>query len=808
MGKHIILLSLIFVFSLPVAARKPNLKVLTTASKIPAVKLPSLPKLNTNIVLRATRVTPLSGKVLFSQVIPGWKTPFITKFTAEHLRTIEDAFQLTDAHLFTEENGLVVARSADWNYTEQFEQELTCLLQQRGQTLSSSQWKQIFGGSGVKGVTLANHLRLLTLDAWLLTHGGEYPRRQFSVDGNVLKPEDLSPEQKMEQNLANGIKWAVAHPKDLTDPIFLNLKLRYEQGFRKKTPQYWLEELKLWLVSHNGEYPRSSFSNGERLSAEELTPAQKQEAMVANGVNNAIALAKDRSDPVIAELIELKEAGRRTSSPEETLAEVEQWAAQHNGRMPRSSIVKNGRYVSSAELTPEELKEKRLAARARALTQNPALMQNPAVQQLKNLFQNASHRKTSTQVLEELQYWVSTHEGFLPRTSMPKQQIISEELRQEVALGRAVINQLYNAQLHPTPQTEQIRQLWQNGRRQLTRRSPEEWLQAFQMYIKEYKHLPMRGTPEYMGIRNVLYRSAKKPDGSYVNPAVQELYQLNQLARAASRGEKSWKEVISETGEESQLKRFWREATPQDKAALQATAEDMDFMRDDFKDWLTDAVANDWLVLASKTYEALSSVRRGLDEWFDDRAYEAEDILVWLNDTPWGKDEENNIFSRILFVGKNPANPRLKDFREVQEFDGVPIADMPKLPETVASTARLMNENDGRVMELRVLPGATPEDLHLAIKKLLPEDNNFTLRMGLHELGVSITEMAINKHFKKGLLHLHAEMDVPEEPVIVSFTLKIDMRRQTKGKSFPQLKRLYYNWFRPYLSADAANFLR
>ncbi|MDO5764880.1 MAG: hypothetical protein Q4P84_04140 [Elusimicrobiales bacterium] len=275
------------------------------AARIPAVSAARVHP------LAFPRLTPLSARTLFTRITPAWKEPLLPKFTPEHLRTVEDALLRTDAWVFSEKDGRTAARSGEWNYSQIFSQELAELLRERGQTLSPSQWKQLLGGSGVKGFTLSNHLRLLTLDSWLLTHGGEFPRRQFSVNGRVLKPEELSPEQKEEQNLANAVKWAVLHAKDTTDPVFLHLKFRYEQGTRKKTPAYWLDELNLWLLEHNGEYPRSSFSNGTRIAAADLTPAQKQEAALATAVSNAIKLAKDPSDPVIAELIRLKEEGRR-----------------------------------------------------------------------------------------------------------------------------------------------------------------------------------------------------------------------------------------------------------------------------------------------------------------------------------------------------------------------------------------------------------------------------------------------------------------------------------------------------------------
>ena len=772
---------------------------------IPRVSAVSAARVHT---LAFPRLTPLSSRTLFTRITPAWREPLSLKFSPAHLQTVEDALSRTDALLFTEKDGQLVARSEDWNYSELFSREFAALLKERGQTLLPAQWKQLFGGSGVKGFTLSNHLRLLTLDSWLLTHGGEFPRRQFSVNGRVLKPGELSPEQKEEQTLANAVKWAVLHAKDTTDPVLLELKLRYEQGTRKKTPAYWLDELNLWLLEHNGEYPRSSFSNGTRLAAADLTPAQKKEATLAIGVNNAIKLAKDPSDPVIAELIRLKEEGRRYNTPEQTLALLEEWSAAHGGRMPRTSISKNGRYSSPSELTPEELEEKRLASVARALTQNAALEQHPAVQRIKTLFQDASHRKTAGQILEELQNWMSAHQGHLPRLYAPKGETLSEELREEIALGRAVQNQLYRARLSATPQAEQIRQLWQSGLSHVTRRTPEEWLKAFKTYLGEYKRYPVRGTPEYTGVHNLLYRSAKNPDGSYVNPVVEQIYELDQLARAARRGEAAWKDVTAENGEDAPLKRFWREAAPQDRESLQATAEDMEYMRDDFAAWLVDAVNDDWLVLASQTHKALDNVRCGLDEWFDERADEAEDILVWLYDTQWGRDDENGIFSRVLFTGANPTAPRLKDFREMQEFTGVPVTQVPKMPSSVAAHSQLMRGNEVRVLSLRLLRGTRPEDLHRAIESLLPENGGFTVRVGLHELGVSMTERKINKHFTKGFLHVHAEAEVSGEPVVLSFTLEIDARNLAAGKKFPELKRLYYNLFKPYLSEDAKRFLR
>lgn len=800
MGKNSILLLLLLAFSLPAVAQKPTIKALTTIGKAPAIVLPQLPKVT---ILRTTRFTPLSGRVLFSQLTPTWKAQFITKFTTEHLRTVEDALHRTDARLFVEEDGLITARSTEWNYTERFEQELTNLLQERGQVLSPSQWKQLFGGSGVKGFTLSNHLRLLTLDAWSLTHGGEFPRRQFSVNGKLLKQGELSPEQKLEQNLANGIKWAVTHPKDLTDPIFVNLKIRYEQGSRKKTPEYWLEELKMWLDEHQ-EYPRSSFSiDGVKISPAQYTPEQQAEAALANGVLNAVKLAKDPSDPVIAELIALKQELRRNQTPRQTLVQLQAWMAAHDGRIPRGNIMRGGKTLTTAEMTPEELEEKRLAARARALTQKGADRNDPDILQIKMIFEAASVRKTSAQILEELQVWLAEHDGVVPRMSAPKNAELTEELRREVTLGRAIRNLLYAGTSRPTAQAAEVRRLWQNGLRRIQRRSPEEWLEAFSAYLEAHKHYPSPNTPEYAGIRNLLYRSEKKPNGEYVNPVVQQISEFNQLAKAASRGDISWKEVTLE--KETPLAKFWRQATPRQQAALQLTAFEMEDLRDDFAHWLRQADEENWIVWDPQTADVLANLQKGLHSWGDSRAEEADNILVWLSDTHWGWDEEMGLFSRLRYTGDNIHSPKLTDFYEVQEFVGLPETEEEiSIPKVKAEYASFPG-GETRLHSLTLQRGGTIQALQQALEAALPKNKAFSLRMGTHELGISTGYL--NSNFFRGKLHIHAEVQLPQEPVILSYTLDIDAGALVRGKSEQDIKRLYAQIFRPYLSAHTLKVL-
>lgn len=757
--------------------------------------------------LRTPAFAPVTARKLL-QLTPGWKPALSVHFTPKELSLVEEALLKTDEIVFPSEQSRSVISVQNWDYTEIFQLNLTDLFSREKMAFSEKQFKRLFGGTGIKGAVLANHFKLLSLESWLLAHGGEYPRRQFSVSGRVLKPAELTPAQREEKQLADNIKWVLQKNKTPQDPVVRLLQARQEQGLRKKTPEDWLAELQTWLLM-NGEYPRSTFSlNGVKISPENYTPEQKAEAALANGINNAITLAKDQKDPVIADLIALKEQGRRQNTPAETLADLQAWQAAHGGRVPRSNIVRDGRLLLVSEMTPAEAEEKRLASKARAWFTKTNHPGQSAITEIRRIFQQASRRKSPEECVVLLQKWLAEHDGRLPRRAPFKGEEITPELAEENALARSVQNVLSRSKIVPIPQAEALQKLWQSGEARVMRRTPEEWLEAFKTYLSEYKRRPAKGDPEYSGVRNLLYRSAKNPDGSYQNSVVQQIYELEQLSRAAERGDAEWKEVVSGKGAETELKRFWRKATAQDRAVLQAYADELENLRDDFSDWLKEASAEHWLVMSSKAYEALETVKRGLDDWYDERADEADDILLWLSDIWWGKDEKAGIFSRVLYVGKNPSAPRLKDFRELQEITGIPFTTLPRMPRTISANTRLIEEDEKRVTELHLHRGLQPEEFHRAVESLLPSAGEYRVRMGLHELDISLSTWEVGKKFFQGRFHLHAEAQVPGEPVVVNLTLQIDASELAAGKSFAEKKRLYYKLFKPYLSEDALKILR
>lgn len=741
-------------------------------------------------------LTPVTGGQVL-KMTPQWKDMLGTHFSPAELMSVEKAILKTDRTFF-DSSSLPAA-----SYSEQFSLNLDYLLKMRGQELSSAQRKRLFGGSGVKGSTLANHFKFLDLQIWILTHGGEYPRVRFSENGKIVPRAAFSSQQEREYQLANSIKWTLNHAEGSADPVLQALQDLYKQGSRKKMPADWLGELKTWLEVHQ-EYPRSSFSvNGVKLTPAQYTPQQQAEAALANGVNNAISLAKDPSDPVIAELVSLKQELRRNQTPHQTLMQLQEWMQAHGGRIPRTNIMRGGKTLTAAEMMPEELEEKRLAAKARSLTQKGAERNDPAILQIKTIFQNASARKTSGQILAELQSWLDTHDGVLPRLSAPKGAALTEALQQEVALGRAVRNLLYYTPVHPNPQAQEVRRLWQTGLRRIQRRTPEEWLEAFSKYLETYKHYPSPDTPEYAGIRNLLYRSEKNANGEYVNPAVQQISEFNQLAKAAVRGDISWKEVT--LNKETPLAKFWRKATPRQQAALQLTALEMDELREDFPQWLQIADEENWIIWDPQTADVMANLKRGINDWVDSRADEADNILIWLSDTRWGWDDELELFSRLRYTGKNIHSPKLADFYEVQEFTGMPQTQQTPSFAKIKMDYDSYPDGETRLGCITAQRGADVQTLQRALQAVLPQNAAFTLRMGNHELG--ITPLGLNKNFFRGNLHIHAEAQLPQEPVILSYTLDIDLGALVRGKSARDIKRLYAQIFRPYLNAGTLRIL-
>ncbi|MDO5764881.1 MAG: hypothetical protein Q4P84_04145 [Elusimicrobiales bacterium] len=364
-------------------------------------------------------INSLSARTLFTRITPDWKHAFAVRFSPDQLQTVEDALFRTDALVFKETDGQTAARSDEWNFSEIFSQELTSLLQERSQTLSPSQWKQLLGGRGVKGATLSKPLRLLTLHAWLLTHGGEFPHLYFYSNGRTIPFADYTPAQKQEASLRSAVYKITTQNRDSDDPVIAAFIWLKEKSRRSNTPEEWLAKLKLWLREHNGEYPRQAFFlNGVPIEWADYTPAQIEEASLNQGVRRAIIAAADPTHPVIAEMRALKEAGRRQKAPASSadwLAALKAWLRDHDGQYPRYTFYVNGVKVAPSDLTPAQKQEVSLASGVSRAIKSAPNTNDPVTLELIALKEAGTYKRTSAEWLEELKIWLREHNGQYPR---------------------------------------------------------------------------------------------------------------------------------------------------------------------------------------------------------------------------------------------------------------------------------------------------------------------------------------------------------------------------------------------------------
>lgn len=766
----------------------------------------------------------LDGSSAFKTLFPEGKLLLAAPlFSPAQRALVEAAFQEADAFIFTHtKDGALAAKSDEWDYTARFAQELNNLSQAKGVVLSKQQMKVLFNLHS----PLNRLFKYLSLEAWLLSHNGQLPRFTFSENGKKLPVSEYSPSQREERSLYGAIDHLIRSGNP-DDPLIQRVKELKESGRRisvQKTPAEWLEKLEKWQEKHNGAFPASLFyENGRQLAVSELSAEQREEYTLAAGVKNALKKA-DKSDPVILRLRELKEHGQRRASPKtpaQRLEELEKWMAEHDGRLPQAVFREQGRVLTAAELSPEQRQERDLSVAFRSLIRrgDPS---DPVIGRMVEL-QNGGRRvavmKTQQEWLEELETWLAEKNNLWPRLSIfengqqLRPEALSPEQKREVSLAGGINHSL--ARGNPSdPVIVRMAELRTKNRRLAVRKTPAQWLAEFEAYLNTFQHYPPTTSALYRGIRGAFHRYPRKADGTYESADLQRMFELDQLARAASRGEVAWKQVISaeETAADPsivQLRKFWRNASPQEQAALNLSAHKMDMLREDFPDWINRALGQGWIINTPNTVRALESVRRTLETYNMFFSDNSEDILAWIHETPWGKNKEMGLYSRLIYMGENPNNPRLSDFKEVQEFVGLPAGpEAAELSpaERLSVARRRFADGDFSITALVLKEGVTERDIVNELNSLLPSNIPYSIRMGQHEFGIS--PAGLTHKFYEGKLHLHIETAVENEPVVLSYVLEVDAGRLAKGKTEAELKRLYRRLFKGYLSADAETVLR
>lgn len=149
------------------------------------------------------------------------------------------------------------------------------------------------------------------------------------------------------------------------------------------------EQLIEWLETHDGKMPRKSIKKGNKsFTIKEMTPDEQYEYnlayrwgrtpeckafMACSGIS--IENLPLEYEPYKEKIVILRSYGLTVKKRNEktTYEELIEWLEQHNGKMPRKPIKRDGKILKVSEMTEEEKFEKRLSANWKNATEYKVL---------------------------------------------------------------------------------------------------------------------------------------------------------------------------------------------------------------------------------------------------------------------------------------------------------------------------------------------------------------------------------------------------------------------------------------------------
>ena len=289
---------------------------------------------------------------------------------------------------------------------------------------------------------------------WLESHDGRLPRGNISKNKRHLKTEELSEEEKYERILYQ--RWSRSYekkilddyagvplsefPKELEDYVDkIDLLRSYGFGLRKQTAY---EELIEWLETHDGKMPISQVTrNNKRVKVDDITEEQNYQINLYSRWSDSpeykalrACIGIDLNDipkeymqyrNQIATLRSYGLGVKRQTAYEEFI----QWVETHNGEIPHGYVEKDGRKLTSDELTDEQRKEKSIYVRwskskeREALTACAGIPLDKLPEEYKMYEEQIRTLRSygfGITTYESLINWMSTHNGRMPRGMIVK----------------------------------------------------------------------------------------------------------------------------------------------------------------------------------------------------------------------------------------------------------------------------------------------------------------------------------------------------------------------------------------------------
>lgn len=341
--------------------------------------------------------TDRTGINTLETLVPAWRLQMAPLFSGEQIQLVTKAFANTDKMLFKEkEDNSLSLKGEEWDYAEHFAEELVSLANEQGIVFSEKQYKYLLGGKGAPREGLWMVLRLMSFEGWLLHSGQVYPRSTYWRDGKQVSVAQMSEEELAQRHLARGVDFLI-RTGDPANPVISRLIYLREitrVNALMRSPQDWLDYLESWLQEHEGRFPRRNIlKNGKLLSHEEMTGEEREEVLLTSGIERVLMVGES-TDPAVIALKKYREENRVHSkhrTAEEWAVLLEAFVTQ-KGHLPRSIFYENGHALKAAELSAEQVEERKLNSAMFHLL-SKGKMEDPAILRIKELHDQYLKRK-------------------------------------------------------------------------------------------------------------------------------------------------------------------------------------------------------------------------------------------------------------------------------------------------------------------------------------------------------------------------------------------------------------------------------
>ena len=725
--------------------------------------------------------SPITGKQALAQFVPNWRFALSARLTPAQLDAIEAAFENTDSVFFTlsSDGKTTFQPFRNWNYLTQFQQELNALQRDFQITLQPLDWKIILGGQGVAS-PLRDIFTLLSEQTFMLSHQNRPPTRSPDTEETFL----YNKIRLLSIDLNKGLR---------SDPLaktIVSLKDQHRRISLPKTPQERLAEFENYLQQY-GKLPPEDSRLYSAVSNTKYNLKKARQENIAQGNPPDLNI-----DPATLRIVQLFEDYRVQKTPQQRRAELEQYIQEFEQLPPVNSVLyQSVRYFRS--------EVRRLQRQNEAAGHNDINFQIDTdalvIDQLFEQYRSSAPARTAKQVDVEFAAWVKQYHRN-PRKRIPNKEPndYTEEEAYETSLGASIEVQRRHTD-STNPHIKRIIARFEKFRVHAAPQTLEEVYSGFLNYLKEFKAYPPSNSNLY---RTILHRIQYPQD----TPAWHKLYRLEQLARAAQRGERPWEvfeqdnplkrpRVKKQPGLQETAAENFSALSEDEQKIIQLTESHYEALWENFPAWLKQNAP--YTTSTSKTIQAFQTLKHQVNLGQIDETLSS--LLDYLYNMPLGAQDQEKTFNHVIFRGENPHCLSVGSFHLLSESLGLPRS-MAYIA-TEWGTPHITFRMDDELLYTLVLEeGATAKEVQEVIRHFhVPP--GWAIRMGTHEIGY--TTAGLSPKAQKGLIHLHIEKQAPaeaDELTDISFTVYIDARALVKGRTETEILALYRYLFTPYLS--------